>query len=298
MRWAGRVTPPADARDAPPSAEETTSGRARPPVGSDRAPDRAEADLEATVARVLVVEDDDGTRLLLESRLRQAGHRVRVAASAPEAHAVMERAGTPEVLVTDMFMPGGSGLALVAALRADPVCADLPVVLLSGRALPADVEAGRTLRATYLTKPVSVPDLTAAVDAALGAAPAALEESVRRRLADLGDLDDPAERDLFAQVLTSFVDGVPVAVAAVERAAATEDATALEAAAHRLRGSASNVGAEPLARLCGGLEEGAAAGVLPEREARAALHREVALTCRVIGTLARELAADGTETYA
>ena len=250
------------------------------------------------MARVLVVEDEDTTRLLLESRLRRAGHRVRGAASVAEARAVMERAGTPEVLVTDMFMPGGSGLGLVAVLRADLVCADLPVILLSGRALPADVEAGRTLRATYLTKPVSVTELTAAVDAALEAAPAALEEAVRERLADLGDLDDPAERELFALLLTSFVDGAAAAVAAVERAAADEDAGALEAAVHRLKGSASNLGADPLARLCAGVEDDAAAGVLPERDVRAALHREVGLACRVFSALARDLAPEDAESYA
>ena len=281
-------------------AEETSRGcaAALPRPTAIRAPAARDADLEAAVARVLVVEDEDVTRLLLESRLRQAGHRVRVAASVAEAHDVMERAGTPEVLVTDMFMPGGSGLALVASLREDLARADLPVILLSGRALPADVEAGRSLQATYLTKPVSLAALTEAVDAALQAAPAALEEAVRERLADLGDLGDEAERELFAHLLTSFVDGAPAALSAVEVAAGAGDAAALEAAAHKLKGSAATLGAAPLARLCAGLEEGAAAGELPEREARAALRREVALTCRVLAAVARDLAPEGAETYA
>ena len=43
----------------------------------------------------------------------------------------------------------------MSSLRHDSACADLPVIILSGRALPADVEAGRALGATHLTKPFS-----------------------------------------------------------------------------------------------------------------------------------------------
>jgi len=119
------------------------------------------------MATVLVVEDEDVTRLLLESGLRSAGHWVRAAASVAEAHAELAHSGVPEVVVTDMFMPGGSGLSLVSALRADPLLADVPVIFLSGRALPGDVERGEALGATYLTKPLSLPELTAAIDAAV-----------------------------------------------------------------------------------------------------------------------------------
>lgn len=118
------------------------------------------------MAKVLVVEDEDVTRLMLESRLHIAGHRVRAAASMDEAQDVMAELFAPDVVVTDMFMPGGSGLSLAAALRSDPLRADLPVIFLSARALPGDVAAGTALKATYLAKPVSTADLTEAIDAA------------------------------------------------------------------------------------------------------------------------------------
>lgn len=108
------------------------------------------------MAKVLVVEDEDVTRLMLESRLHLAGHRVRGAGSMDEARALLEHVFTPDVVITDMFMPGGSGLSLASSLRSDPLWADLPLIFLSGRALPGDVAAGAALSSAYLAKPVSI----------------------------------------------------------------------------------------------------------------------------------------------
>ena len=120
-----------------------------------------------TVARLLVVDDDADIRALLELRLRAAGHRVVGAGSGAEALGVVAERGVPDLLVADVTMPGQSGLELVAELRRDPACTDLPVIFLSGRVQPADLDAGRALGATYLTKPVVLSALVAAVERAL-----------------------------------------------------------------------------------------------------------------------------------
>ena len=244
------------------------------------------------MATVLVVEDEDVTRLMLETRLHIAGHHVLAAASMDEALESMEGAFVPDVVVTDMFMPGGSGLSLVAGLRGDPDRADVPVIFLSGRALPGDVAAGEALGATYLTKPVSVDDLQRAIEAALEASAASRGEAVRERLTDLAGLDDEGERALYARLLAEFVARGPELAGAVLDALADDDATALEAAAHKLRGAAATLGAEPLAALCGRLEEAALAGHVPAAAAStAALQREMAVTCRVFADLSAELGA-------
>ena len=121
--------------------------------------------------RVLVVEDDPDLRTLLEVRLRQCGHRVVTAGSGQEALEVLAERGRPDVAVLDVLMPGMTGLELLRSLRSDPAYADLPAVFLSARVLPADIEAGRELGATYLTKPVVVTALNAAIERLL--APAA-----------------------------------------------------------------------------------------------------------------------------
>ncbi|MCZ2839976.1 Hpt domain-containing response regulator [Modestobacter sp. VKM Ac-2985] len=243
------------------------------------------------MAKVLVVEDEDVTRLMLESRLHLAGHRVRGAGSMDEARALLEHVFTPDVVITDMFMPGGSGLSLASALRQDPMWADLPLIFLSGRALPGDVAAGAALNAAYLAKPVSMTALTTAIDTALVDTAAARDEAVRDQVEGLWDLDDEAERQLHARLLGTFVDTAPEGLSAVEDALHAGDAVAVEETAHKLRGSASTLGAGPLAELCATLEEAARAGRLPTPgPVIGALRRELEVTCRVFTELAAELA--------
>ncbi|WP_432507485.1 response regulator [Kineococcus arenarius] len=122
------------------------------------------------MAKVLVVEDDADIRTLLDLRLRAAGHRVIGAESAAAALAVVAERGAPDVLVSDVSLPGTTGLEMVAGLRAQPDYEHLPVIFLSGRVQPADIEAGRALGAVYLTKPVVLTALCTAIEQALATA--------------------------------------------------------------------------------------------------------------------------------
>lgn len=125
------------------------------------------------MAKVLVVEDDPDIRGLVETRLRRQGHRVVSAASAEEALAVLAEKGAPEVVVLDVLLPGASGLDLLRSIRSDEATAHVPAVFLSGRIEEADIEAGRALGATYLTKPLVLSALVSAVDTAVAQEPAA-----------------------------------------------------------------------------------------------------------------------------
>jgi CheY-like chemotaxis protein len=116
------------------------------------------------MSRVLVVDDDPNLRQLVTIRLQKAGHRVVGADSAAEALAVVHERGAPDVVVLDVTMPGMSGLELLPVMRGLDGCADLPAIFLSGRVEHADVEAGRALNATYLTKPFSAIALCKAVE--------------------------------------------------------------------------------------------------------------------------------------
>lgn len=119
------------------------------------------------MAKVLVVDDDDHMRALVENRLRQAGHRVLGACSADAALVLVADRGVPDVIVLDVLMPGVSGLELLVRLREEPASAHLPAVFLSARVQESDIAAGRALGATYLTKPVVISALLSAIDAAL-----------------------------------------------------------------------------------------------------------------------------------
>jgi len=118
------------------------------------------------MAKVLVVEDDVDIRGLVENRLRRHGHRVVSVGSGEEALAAIAEKGAPDVAVLDVLMPGMSGLDLLRTLRAAPGTAHLPAVFLSGRVQESDIDAGRALGASYLTKPLVVSALMNAVESA------------------------------------------------------------------------------------------------------------------------------------
>lgn len=119
------------------------------------------------MAKVLVVEDTPELRALLEVRLGRSGHRVLSAASGQEALELLAEKGPPDCAVLDVVMPGMTGLELHARLREDPAYAAIPVIFLSARVQPEDITAGRSLGAVYLTKPVVISALTAAIERVL-----------------------------------------------------------------------------------------------------------------------------------
>ncbi|MEP6463435.1 MAG: response regulator [Frankiaceae bacterium] len=122
------------------------------------------------MAHVLVVDDDPDILMLVEMRLNAAGHQVLAVGSGPEALAIVETRGLPDVAVLDISLPGMDGFDLLKALQSRPGGADLPAIFLSARVLPTDVAAGRALGATYLTKPFIASALLSSVQRAVDGA--------------------------------------------------------------------------------------------------------------------------------
>src|SRR5688500_6173864 len=108
---------------------------------------------------VLVVEDDPVIIDLLTLTLELEGWTVLRAKDAMSALDVA-RAEVPDIVVSDVMMPGRSGLDLIADLAADEATAAVPVILLSARALAAEVAEGLSAGAVdYVTKPFDPDDL-------------------------------------------------------------------------------------------------------------------------------------------
>ena len=102
-------------------------------------------------AHILLVDDDPDLLRLLSMRLSGAGYRVTAAVSAEEAlvKLAMER---PQLVLSDVQLPGKDGLALFDAIRAQHP--SLPVILLTAHGtIPDAVEATSRGVYTYLTKP-------------------------------------------------------------------------------------------------------------------------------------------------
>jgi two-component system OmpR family response regulator len=136
---------------------------------------------EALLARILVIEDDDGTAEEVMTALGDRGYQPERASSGTDG---LDRAragagdGPWDVLVLDRMLPGLDGLAVLEALRGDNIMT--PVLVLS--ALGAVNDRIRGLRAggdDYLAKPFALGELVARLEALLRR-PAAPRETVLR----------------------------------------------------------------------------------------------------------------------
>jgi chemotaxis protein histidine kinase CheA len=114
--------------------------------------DRAEIGGQRRQLRVLLVEDSTVTREMLRRLLEDGGFVVAAVTSAEEA--IFRLSQSPyDCVVTDIEMPGLSGLELTGHLRSSEQFADLPVVVVSTRDRPADRLAGLQAGAdSYLSK--------------------------------------------------------------------------------------------------------------------------------------------------
>jgi PAS domain S-box-containing protein len=89
--------------------------------------------------RVLLVEDDETTRTLLATLLGSFGANVTAAASAADAEALLP-SFEPQILITDIEMPGNDGVSLLHLLRAREQSATLPAIAVTGYAGEANRE--------------------------------------------------------------------------------------------------------------------------------------------------------------
>jgi two-component system, NtrC family, response regulator GlrR len=116
---------------------------------------------------VLLVDDDPDMLKLTANWLQGAGFRIQTAGSGSDALSKIAIA-RPDVVVTDLFMEGMDGMALLTEIHAgNPL---LPVIMLSGQAqIPDAVQATHLGTSAFLTKPIAKERLIAEVSALVDA---------------------------------------------------------------------------------------------------------------------------------
>jgi PAS domain S-box-containing protein len=178
----------------------------RPIVGHDSGVEAAShlAGRSLERKRVLVVDDNADMRDYV-ARLLRPSHDVEVARDGLEALAAVS-ARTPDLILSDVMMPGLDGFGLLRAVRADPGVADVPVILLSARAGEESQVEGLDAGADdYLVKPFSARELLARVNANLQMA------EIRRKALQESRAHETALRARTAE-LEAVLQTVPIAV--------------------------------------------------------------------------------------
>jgi len=125
--------------------------------------------LDPTKTRVLIVEDDDGTALVIEKVLHAWGCRTRRARNRLEIAEAIGEKPLPHLVLLDVMLPDANGFDVLNRIRQHPALEHIPVMLLTSLGERKDVTRGLTLGANgYITKPVPPRTLLEAVEAVVG----------------------------------------------------------------------------------------------------------------------------------
>ena len=207
---------------------------------------------------ILVADDQQANRLVLQRLLERAGHRVVFAEDGEQTLDRLE-VGTFDAVVLDLHMPGMSGLDVIRQARVLQTGAPrTPIIVLSADAtVQAMNDAERAGSYAYLTKPVDVSRLLDTLGRAANGQPTGRSEPVERPAAAPspgGVLQELAAMQLGDDFLRQFVEqclrDLGRCMSQIQQAAADNDGDAMHEAAHAMRGVAENLGAKPLAERC------------------------------------------------
>ena len=219
---------------------------------------------------ILVAEDNVVNQKVLTQQLALLGYRAEMVANGVEALACW-REGGHALLLTDLHMPLMDGYTLAAAVRAEESGGSrLPIIALTANALrEEELRCRQAGMDAYLSKPVRLEQLKAAIDAWLRPAPtrpsvAVVEDATPAPTApppvDLRVLADLLGGDLqvMQEVLASFRAGTTGLALTMAQAHAGGAVQTLFDVAHKLKSTARAIGAVRLGQICAGIEEAAA----------------------------------------
>ena len=116
---------------------------------------------------ILIVEDEPDTAEMFAQMLRLSGYRVLKTYGGVSGMKQLLQ-DKPDAVLLDVMMPDITGLEVLRFVRREPKLAKLPVIIVSAKSLPGDIEKGMEAGASvYLTKPVAFLELKKAVEDAI-----------------------------------------------------------------------------------------------------------------------------------
>lgn len=117
--------------------------------------------------KILIADDEPNIRLLVQTTLEGADRQMFEACNGPEV-LELARKHMPDLIILDWLMPGLHGIDVAARLRSERKTAHIPIIMLTCKSQPGDMQQGREAGvSTYLVKPFSPMELLERVQEAL-----------------------------------------------------------------------------------------------------------------------------------
>jgi CheY-like chemotaxis protein len=210
------------------------------------------------VLTALVVDDEPDARRRVAGLLRLGGWQVREAGNAVDA--LRQVAGTdPDLVVTDVSMPGLSGPAMLHRMRHNGSRARFLVVT-SDPTADVRAESAAAGAMACLAKPVEARILLDFLRSRT-TGPAA-----QAPLQDIHDAEDLHDEDLDAELMDRlqemYESALPERLSAIARSTRSGDSTAVVSAAHTLAGTSGQLGHPEVASVCRAIAADARRGVM------------------------------------
>lgn len=112
---------------------------------------------------ILIVDDDEGILRTVKKVLLPKGYSVLAASTGEKGFAIAKRQ-RPDLVILDVILPGIKGRDLCSKLKSDPETRDIPVIFLTAKDSPDDIEAEMAVGGeSHLNKPVNSRELIATV---------------------------------------------------------------------------------------------------------------------------------------
>ncbi|MEV6601499.1 ATP-binding protein [Actinoplanes sp. NPDC051346] len=251
--------------------------------------------------RVLLAEDNDVNRTVFRRMIELLGVECDAVADGGAAVDALLGETSYDVVLMDLQMPRVDGLEATRRVRA--AGKGTPILALTATALHGDRE--RCLEAGmdgHLSKPITLPELRAALEPYLSAMPEEPEKPAES-VDDVADVDAPdlsklrdleeqlEDRALVVTTVNTFLSQLDGRRSALAEALRKQDHDALRATAHTLKSSSALLGADPLAEACAEVERNAIAGT-SEKDLTALVAEVESAVAGAIRVMSGYLAAD------
>lgn len=124
--------------------------------------------LEVQIVKRVLVVDDSKTQQLFLGRILEGNGYQKLTAMDGETGIALARSERPDLILMDVVMPRMNGFQATRRISQDPLTADIPIIILSGKDMACDRVWGLRQGARYyLTKPVEKTELMACVESVL-----------------------------------------------------------------------------------------------------------------------------------